>query len=430
MKELLVKIEVSGEIKLVGRLFYNTYLDAIFKYDKYYMEGIGSVPISLSLQFQDEPFTPWQTKRFFEGLLPEGFTRRTVAQWLQVPENDYIAILHGLGRECLGAIQIVDNDDNEKCGYDELTLEEIKRLANEGAEKSAEIIIATHLSLAGASGKVGLYREENTSKWYLPKGLAPSTHIVKQSHVRLKSLVANEQLALMTAKKLGINVANSFIIDTGDKQDADVLLASERYDRSFQGAKKTINGLIIPLRLHQEDFSQALGIGAEDKYEKPDQQYLKKMFDVIYKNSTNPFADSEELWKRIVFNYLIGNCDGHIKNSALLYSSNMNGVRLAPAYDIVSTVIYKPFRHNMSLYLAGESNLDRINRETFSLAAKEVGLGPKKAMRIFDEMVLRFPMALSESANSLAFEGFENMDVICNDILSLAGISHHNVIHT
>lgn len=53
------------------------------------------------------------------------------------------------------------------------------------------------MSQTGASGKVGLYYDEE--KWYLPIGEAPSTHIVKQSHVRLKRIVANEQLCLLTA---------------------------------------------------------------------------------------------------------------------------------------------------------------------------------------------------------------------------------------
>ena len=42
-----------------------------------------------------------------------------------------------------------------------------------------------------------------------------------------------------------------------------------------------------------------------------------------------------------MFNYLIGNTDNHIKNLSLLYSEDLKSIRLAPAYDIVSTVIYK-----------------------------------------------------------------------------------------
>lgn len=128
--------------------------------------------------------------------MPEGFTRKTVAEWLHVAENDYISILHGLGNECLGAIQIIDESDKESSKYEEMTVDEAKKLANEGATKSTEILMTTHLSLAGASGKVGLYLDSKNNKWYFPKGKAPSTHIVKQSHIRLNGLVTNEQLGI------------------------------------------------------------------------------------------------------------------------------------------------------------------------------------------------------------------------------------------
>ena len=117
-----------------------------------------------------------------------------------VDEGDYLSILKGLGAECLGAIQIIDDDYQEVSRYEKLKLSEVQALANEGATKSAAIMTETHLSLAGASGKVGLYWDEIGKNWYLPKGLAPSTYIVKQSHVRLKNIVANEQLVRSLGK--------------------------------------------------------------------------------------------------------------------------------------------------------------------------------------------------------------------------------------
>ena len=91
----------------------------------------------------------------------------------------------------------------------------MKELAAEGAQKSAEIVTKSHLSLTGASGKVGLYYDVVNDHWYLPQGTAPSTHIVKQSHVRLEGIVTNEQLSMMTAAKCGIDVPESFIMTWG-----------------------------------------------------------------------------------------------------------------------------------------------------------------------------------------------------------------------
>ena len=56
----------------------------------------------------------------------------------------------------------------------------MKALAKEGVSKSTELITEAHLSLAGASGKVGLYYDPERNMWYQPQGDAPSTHIVKQ----------------------------------------------------------------------------------------------------------------------------------------------------------------------------------------------------------------------------------------------------------
>ena len=135
----------------------------------------------------------------------------------------------------------------------------VKELAEEGATKSTQILMETHQSLTGASGKVGLYYDEKKDKWYLPKGEAPSNYIVKQSHVRLSKLVLNEQLCMMTAKELGIEIPESFIINIGKGTDSEVLFATKRYDRREE-SDKNIDGLSVPFRLHQEDFAQAMGI--------------------------------------------------------------------------------------------------------------------------------------------------------------------------
>ena len=64
-----------------------------------------------------------------------------------------------------------------------------------------------------------------------------------------------------------------------------------------------LNHMPVPYRLHQEDFSQALGIAAINKYEKNGQHYLKRMFDTIRKNCSDPLHDQLKLWDLCVFNF-------------------------------------------------------------------------------------------------------------------------------
>ena len=205
MRRLSVFIEINGIAEYVGEIVGTDSSDACFTYADTYLENAEHRAISIGLPLEEKTFNAQRTRAFFEGLLPEGFTRKCVAKWMHMDEQDYISILVGLGRECLGAIKIVDESEPRIVPeYRELLAEEVYTLASEGATESAELIAKSHLSLTGASGKVGLYYNEKEAKWYLPIGEAPSTHIVKQSHVRLKKIVTNEQLCLLTAKYLRI----------------------------------------------------------------------------------------------------------------------------------------------------------------------------------------------------------------------------------
>ena len=194
MTKLNVSIEKNGILVPVGTISGSDRTDARFCYSADYLSAAGT-PISISLPVQEAPFSPEQTACYFEGLLPEGFTRRTVAQWMHVDEANYLSILHGLGRECLGAICISEADETVAASYEEINESQIRALAAEGVAKSSELVTQSHLSLTGASGKVGLYYDAPSQTWYLPRGTAPSTHIIKQSHVRLEAIVTNEMLS-------------------------------------------------------------------------------------------------------------------------------------------------------------------------------------------------------------------------------------------
>lgn len=417
---LKVQIEINGQFVQAGHITGSSYRDAVFAYDELYIASPTAHAISLSLPLSKKDFDADATKTFFDGLLPEGFTRQCVADSIHASSDDYISILKELGSECLGAIQIIDEDKPPvKAAYTLLTIEEIKALAKEGAGKTAEIVVKSHLSLTGASGKVGLYYDQTSGKWYKPQGLAPSTHIVKQSHVRYKNIVLNEQLCLLAAHKLGIEIPESFIlqVQAGKVKDEDVLFATRRFDRDFDNDSRIIDGLKTPYRLHQEDFAQALGIKSADKYEKAGQGYLKRMFDLLQKHSSNPIEDSLKLWKRAVYNCIIGNTDNHIKNSSLIYSKDLSSVRLAPFYDVVCTKIYESSTDEMSVSINGKQNINQITRDDLEQEAKNCGLGSKAAMKIYDELYNGIQKALLDSANELSKTGFSEAHSMAEKIL-------------
>ncbi|MDO4813143.1 MAG: type II toxin-antitoxin system HipA family toxin [Eubacteriales bacterium] len=411
-----VMIEIGGESVKVGQIS-----EAGFSYDPAYLRRSEAKPISVSLPLQEVPFTPQKTKNFFDGLLPEGFTRRTVAQWMHVGEDDYLSILAGLGRECLGAIRIAEDADAAPAQYQKLSLAQVQTLAAEGTTESAKLVTESHLSLTGASGKVGLYYDAANNAWYQPLGTAPSTHIVKQSHVRLRGIVVNELLCLHTAKKCGIDVPDCFILDTGGAADENILFATARYDRELTADAQIINGLPCPRRLHQEDFAQALGIPAAEKYEPESGSYLKDMFSLLKAQSANPLEDRKKLWDLTVFNCLIGNTDNHLKNASLLYDSTLSTLRLAPAYDVVSTAVYSGSTRRLSMRLGDATTLDAISEDSFRKAAHEVGIGEKLAMKQLSAMVGKFEAALNTTAEELIAQGFSNAAQLRDQILLTGG---------
>ena len=423
MNDLTVRIEINGDLVPVGRIIGSDPSDACFQYFKEYCDG-GGVPLSISLPLQAEAFSPRQTEAFFEGLLPEGFTRRTVAQWMHVDEGDYLSILHGLGRECLGAVCITEEGEEIGESYDRISESQVRDLAAEGTAKSAEMVTKAHLSLTGASGKVGLYYNAPNDAWYLPGGTAPSTHIVKQSHIRLESIVTNEKLSLMTAARCGLETPDCFIINTGYGEENEVLFATRRYDRLFAPGNRETDGLPRPYRLHQEDFAQAMGIPASEKYERSQGCYMKGMFEILRKFSADPVSDQLKLWDMIVFHFLIGNTDAHIKNFSLLYGKDLRQIRLAPAYDIVSTSIYAQSTREMAFRIGGKLSLDELSKASFRQAANDVGLGEKMAMRHFDQIAGRFRAALHESAAELSAAGYKKTAEIENRILKTGGIKN------
>ncbi len=417
MRKYNVGLEIHGKQIKVGTIEGESSETAQFTYSGEFLSGGDAHPISVALPLQWEAFSSRETKNFFDGLLPEGFMRRAIAGNMHFDEGDYLSILHNLGKECLGALRIYTDEEESVFSYEPLSPKQVEELASEGATKSTELVIKTHLSLTGASGKVGLYYEDSADKWYLPVGLAPSTHIVKQSHIRLDGIVTNEQLSMLTASKCGVQIPQSFIINMGGGLDSEVLFATRRYDRTFEGATKNMDGLTIPLRIHQEDFAQAMGVASFDKYEKEGQDYARRMFEILRTYATNPLEDQLALWRRIVFNYVIGNTDSHIKNFSLLYNADMTGVRLAPAYDIIGTLIYESATRELSFNIGGIRNIDEVKRDSFVAMAGMVGLGEKPALRVYDEVLDRFESALKESAKELTDIGFESAGSICERIL-------------
>mgnify|MGYP002519803983 CR=1 FL=1 len=81
-------LDPNGKSVYVGNISGNNYQDACFTYADTYLENQENRAISIGLPLEEKTFDAARTRIFFEGLLPEGFTRRCVAEWMHM-ELDY-----------------------------------------------------------------------------------------------------------------------------------------------------------------------------------------------------------------------------------------------------------------------------------------------------------------------------------------------------
>lgn len=417
---LCVQIEINGIFEKVGMLSGTSSQDACFSYDRTYLEKKEARPISINLHLSEEKFSPEETRTFFEGLLPGGFYRRQIMESLQIEEDDYISILKILGKECLGAIVITDESEKKiESNYEQIDLKDLDFNKTISAVKLSDLQ-DTHLSVNGACKKISLYFDSKNNKWYQPNGSDPGNYIMKFCNDIYEDLSVNEQLCLLAAKRLGIEIPESFILKVKNKSfRPTILFASKRYDRIIDQNSRYIGELPVPYRLHQEDFAQALGIPLSQKYEPEGKHYLKSMFDVLRLHSSNSSEDMTRLWKMCVFNFFIGNTDNHIKNFSLVYSKDLNSVRLAPFYDVSSTLIYENISKKMAFRINHKVDSTKITKNDFKEESRLIDFDEHQAMQIYDEIKDNLKTALYGSAEELESSGFMNAKNIAERILTV-----------
>jgi serine/threonine-protein kinase HipA len=100
---------------------------------------------------------------------------------------------------------------------------------------------------------------------------------------------------------------------------------------------------------------------------------FKMRFALLWTVSTRPAADVLAFLDAAIVNLIIGNCDAHGKNLSLLYQAGET--RLAPLYDLMSTIAYPEVSAIMAMKIGGVGDLDAMTKETWSRFANEAGLG-------------------------------------------------------
>lgn len=386
-----------------------------FEYYPDYLEHGGAlkncaVALSTSLPLSTTRFDDAQTRPFFSGLLPDDQQLEGLAQHLKVSRRNVFKLLSEVGGECAGAVSLFTSEQlaleaNKKAQSPLSDHELIQSLKTSKLRPLLGADDSVRLSLAGAQSKLAVVI--NDGKTFLSTPSSPSTHIIKPASNNIEALVENEFLCMSLAKAVGLDVPDIELREVGDQRVYQV----QRYDRTkSQGTVK---------RIHQEDFCQALGIVPENKYQAEGGPSLDDCIKLIQRVSSRPAVDYQKLLERSVFNYLIGNNDAHAKNFSLIYSNGQ--CRLAPAYDLVSTVVYPELNANMAMKIGGRKSADDLQLRHWLRLVPNVEASRKSFQTLVNKLCRDVELAIDVKAVDLqAYEiGKKINDVVLRRLDSL-----------
>ena len=357
----------------VGRLWLDKNRRFVFQYDSGWIRQKDAVPLSLHLPLRAESYLDDLARPFFSNLLPEAEIKRVIAQRLQISASNDFAMLNSIGGECAGAVSLLPSGvtPSVKPGYRELNEEELHKIIIDLPRRPLMAgVEGMRLSLAGAQNKLPVYMEAD--RIFITSGNAPSSHILKPPIRDLEDTVGNETFCMMLAQSMGLSVPPVTI-----RRGLDRLFIITRYDRS-----RDTEGRMV--RLHQEDFCQALGYLPDQKYESEGGPSLQQCFALLQEKSIRPAADRMALLRWTIFNFLIGNSDAHAKNLAMLFTDR--GPRLAPFYDLICTQIYQDLTEKKAMRIGGENRPSWIQRKHWERFGESAEIKTSLVLKTLQEM--------------------------------------------
>lgn len=397
---MIDRLQVSLFDRLVGELNIQGPVrapeDWRFAYAPQYLHRTRAVALSVSLPVRDAPYEGAVARNWFCNLLPEGAVREAIASRLRIPLRDDFALLAGIGGECAGAVSILSPDPQPASTPDAgLSLADLLPPPEEAMGEGEWALLGTprRLSLAGAQDKIAVIRAKDGAV-RLPAVGEITTHIFKPESTRLRGLRDLEALGLALARAIGLNAVEASIIEVSGRKG----LLVERYDRVVR------DGNLV--RLHQEDFCQALGYPGELKYEAGGGPSLAQCANLVRQRlRLGPMA-VQGLLDWVIYNAVIGNADAHAKNLALLCDQDGHR-RLAPFYDLVPTIAFSPrlVDRTPALRIGDCEHMDRITSAHWRAFAAATGYAPGFVLRRVAAIAEAITDKLDEVASVLIAQG-------------------------
>jgi len=217
------------------------------------------------------------------------------------------------------------------------------------------------LSISGVQAKLSVGLENSK--------IAPASkkqkYILKPSVPQWLDMPQNENLIMSLAGEAGINTPPHGLLKNSRNE---LFYIVKRFDRTGTGS-----------RIHIEDFCQAGNVPRDMKYRKS-AEFCGKLIKTI---TTFPKIEIQKFFRLILFNFLVGNGDAHLKNYSFMYLKNRTV--LTPAYDLVSSSILIPGETASAITINGKDNKFRL--KDFKALASNMKI-PELQVNLFIKFLL------------------------------------------
>ncbi|WP_294835904.1 type II toxin-antitoxin system HipA family toxin [uncultured Eubacterium sp.] len=213
----------------------------------------------------------------------------------------------------------------------------------------------------------------------------PTGYILKPQVAEFEALPESEQLIMTMADMAGISTVPHALI----KGNAGFAYITKRVDRNLTDDKIEM--------LAMEDFCQLDLRLTEDKYRGSYERCAK----IIKQYSSRVGIDMAEFYIRLVFCFIVGNSDMHLKNFSLIETAEGSGEYvLSPAYDLLPVNANMPAdKEQFALAMNGKKM--NIRKGDFLKFADTCGIARQTAEKLIENLVKLTPKWIAMCENSL-----------------------------
>lgn len=259
----------------------------------------------------------------------------------------------------------------------------LKHLADETTNKG--------FTVPGVQKKLSLHLVSDSRKPRLTLVNYPTGYILKPQVAEYEALPESEQLIMTMADTAGISTVPHALI----KGAAGLSYITKRIDRNFSADKIEM--------LAMEDFCQLDLRLTEDKYRGSYERCAK----IIRRYSSRVGVDMAEFYVRLVFCFIVGNSDMHLKNFSLIETAEGSGKYiLSPAYDLLPVNANVPAdKEQFALAMNGKKT--NIRKSDFLKFAGTCGIDRATAEKLIENLIKFTPKWLSLCEKSLLSDGLK-----------------------